>query len=378
MTRLPNILFLLKLVPGDKYGSLEEQIQMLAPAVAERNSVFVVAFTESRVGSVSQYLDKKIPSHQIDLTTFSFRKVRKLLDVIRLNKIDLVHWNFQDPILNPYIWALSLLRPGLRHCMTDHISRPDTSMLPARSRLKVWIATWLMRRYALILCVSDFVRSTYPLGDRAARAVTQYHFINTERFDIDAKTREDVRRQETVGDNIVGVIVSHLIPEKGVAVAIEAASLAPKRLVLWVVGGGPEAENLAALSVAKGLKDRVKFFGQQSEVQRYMQAADFLICPSLWQEAAGLANIKAQACGLPVVASRIGGIPEHVLEHKTGLLFEPGDSTGLARLMTRLVDEPGLLAELAAQARPWVCRQFSAQRRLPELLDRYCTVGVQQ
>ena len=54
----------------------------------------------------------------------------------------------------------------------------------------------------------------------------------------------------------------------------------------------------------------LRMLGLQPQVQRYLQAADAFICPSLWAEAAGFVNIEAQACGLPVLASRIGGIPE--------------------------------------------------------------------
>jgi glycosyltransferase involved in cell wall biosynthesis len=111
--------------------------------------------------------------------------------------------------------------------------------------------------------------------------------------------------------------------------------------------------------------------GLQVNVQPYLQAADVFVCPSLWAEAAGLVNLEAQACGLPVVASRIGGIPEYVVEGCTGLFFEPGDSETLAAHIRRLINEPELHRNMAAEARAWALEQFSPEVRLPELLDFY-------
>ena len=81
-----------------------------------------------------------------------------------------------------------------------------------------------------------------------------------------------------------------------------------------------------------------------------MQAADCLVCPSLWAEAAGLVNLEALSTGLPVVASRIGGIPEYVEDGKTGMLFPPGDHQALAALIRRLMDTPEEYQQLAAAA----------------------------
>ena len=66
-----------------------------------------------------------------------------------------------------------------------------------------------------------------------------------------------------------------------------------------------------------------------------LQAADCAVCPSIWSEAAGLVNLEAQACGLPVIARRIGGIPELVEDGRTGFLFTPGDHRELAERLRR-------------------------------------------
>src|SRR5262249_30654550 len=156
------------------------------------------------------------------------------------------------------------------------------------------------------------------------------HFINTDRFRPNLAIREAVRREHGCEQRFVALLAAHLIPEKGVDVAIRALVETPQNVVLWIVGTGPEQACLQALTAKLGLPDRIKFFGQQPEVQPFMQAADCLLCPSLWAEAAGFVNIEALATGLPVLASRIGGIPEYVDDCRTGILFPPGDHQALA------------------------------------------------
>jgi GT2 family glycosyltransferase/glycosyltransferase involved in cell wall biosynthesis len=83
-----------------------------------------------------------------------------------------------------------------------------------------------------------------------------------------------------------------------------------------------------------------------AEVPRVFASLDALVFPSVWEETSGIGAREALAAGVPVVASRIGGIPETVRHDVNGLLFEPGDAADLARQIRRLVDEPGLLDRL--------------------------------
>ena len=165
---------------------------------------------------------------------------------------------------------------------------------------------------------------------------------------------------------------AYLIKEKGIEVAVRALARLPESFVLWVVGDGPEFDALQALSGELGVQDRVHFLGLQSQVEPYMQAADAFVCPSLWAEAAGLVNIEAQACGLPVLASRIGGIPEYVKDGETGLLFPPGDADALARSALALQD-PGRRRDMGRRARERAVQEFSVARRIDEYLDLYWT-----
>jgi glycosyltransferase involved in cell wall biosynthesis len=197
------------------------------------------------------------------------------------------------------------------------------------------------------------------------------HFINTDRFQPDEAERRRCRAQLGVENRFVMLVVGQLIKEKGIDVAVRALAALPDSVVLWIVGRGPEEDSLRRLIADLHLGERARLLGLQRHVQPYLQSADCFVCPSLWAEAAGLVNIEAQACGTPVVASRIGGIPEYVADGKTGLLFPPGDAATLAHCVRRLLEDPVERGNLAANARAHAMANFSVQARMPEWLDLY-------
>ncbi len=121
---------------------------------------------------------------------------------------------------------------------------------------------------------------------------------------------------------------------------------------------------------ANGLTDRVVFAGwvDGDEKLSALSRADIFVLPSHTE---GLPNamLEAMAAGLPVVASRVGGVPEIVHERVTGYLADPGDEGSMTESLARLIEHPDLRAEMGAAARRHVERHYSVDR-LPEMLER--------
>lgn len=143
------------------------------------------------------------------------------------------------------------------------------------------------------------------------------------------------------------VIVGRLVPRKGVAEAIRALAGIPDA-ELVVVGGPaageldsyPEVCRLRAVAESAGVAGRVRFTGQlpHAELPAVLHSADLLLAVP-WYEPFGIAPLEAMACGLPVVASAVGGMLDTVLDGQSGLLLEPGDSTALAAAVSGLLDD---------------------------------------
>jgi glycosyltransferase involved in cell wall biosynthesis len=150
-------------------------------------------------------------------------------------------------------------------------------------------------------------------------------------------------KRETDGKNIL--FVGSLYPVKGVQYLIMAMKLVHDKMPdarLILVGDGKEREPLAALSIQLGIQKYVQFVGKvpHAKVQTFMQQADVFILPSLSE---GLPNVilEAMACGLPIVASRIGGIPDIIINETNGYLVEVKDTDAIAhKIMLLLQDGP--------------------------------------
>jgi glycosyltransferase involved in cell wall biosynthesis len=116
----------------------------------------------------------------------------------------------------------------------------------------------------------------------------------------------------------------------------------------------PHAEYAARLERIGAGDSRITFHGayRRDDLAAILAATDAIVVPSICYESAGLVIWEANDAGVPVVASRLGGIPELVTHDRDGLLFEPGQPDDLGRQIERLQSEPGLLARLAAETRP--------------------------
>jgi glycosyltransferase involved in cell wall biosynthesis len=229
----------------------------------------------------------------------------------------------------------------------------------------------LYKRYTRVFGVSRFI--TDHLRDQGCSAdlYTRLHVLNTKRFQPDTNVRDVIRQQYDAGQTFVVVVVGYLVRAKGVDVAIRAMAHLPPSVKLWVIGGGEESGVLQNLCQELGLTERVRFFGHQPDVQRFLQAADCFVCPSRWGEAAGLVNLEAQSSGLPAIASRIGGIPEYIQDGQTGFVFTPGDDRDLAEKIRLLYDDPGLCQAMQRSARNWVLEHFSSENCLDDFLNLY-------
>jgi glycosyltransferase involved in cell wall biosynthesis len=289
---------------------------------------------------------------------------------LKEHHIEVVHWNFTSPLGNSYLWWLTLLCPSVAHYFTDHNSRWLPLPAPPRG-WKAALARRLLGRYRKVFCVSDFVRDCLE-GQRVwSNLFHLRHFVNTDRFRPDAVTRARLREELGAAEQFVVLLVGQLIKAKGADVLLRALAPLPAHAVLWLIGEGEEKEALAQLVVELGLETRVRFLGLQQHVQPYLQAADCFVCPSRWAEAAGLVVLEAAACGLPVLASRIGGLPEYVEEGQGGFLFEPCNHAELAALLVRLIKDPELCRRTGEQARLRAWQRFSPEAGLPDILDLY-------
>ena len=281
--RLRRVLYAALLDPSRKFGSMEEQAFLLAAVFRARGGLFLPVFlTQSEAVGLARYRDAGLEIAALDLSRFRFSTLAQLLRLINGRRIEVVDWNFFQPLTNAYVWALSALAPWLKHYFTDHNSRlAEPGPSPARHHA---LKRQFLRRYTRVIGVSRFVADSLRKQSMWPPPDCRLHFINTDRFTPDRIVRSEVRRRLDVDGHFVLVTAAYLIHAKGIDVALRALAQLPERVVLWVVGDGDQSAALAALSRELGLQNRVRFLGLQSHVEPYMQAADVFVCPSRWAE----------------------------------------------------------------------------------------------
>jgi glycosyltransferase involved in cell wall biosynthesis len=203
-----------------------------------------------------------------------------------------------------------------------------------------------------------------------------YNAVNPARFTpLETEQQSKLRNELGIpsGQPVV-VCASNLRPEKGIDHLMQAASrvLAKRPDTYFViVGGGPLAPQLQELAVKLGIAANVRFTGLRSDVHRYMAMANVVAVPSVWQEPAGFVVIEAIACGRPVVATRVGGIPEYMADGVTGIAVDPAAPEQLANALLRLLNSPEEAAAMGRAGRTRVEDRLSIDRWVRETISLY-------
>jgi glycosyltransferase involved in cell wall biosynthesis len=185
--------------------------------------------------------------------------------------------------------------------------------------------------------------------------------------------RARVRAAEGVlEDEIVVLQIAALAPHKSQRDLLRAASAALARrpeLRFWIAGEGRLRRELEAERDALALGDRFRLLGFREDVLDLLAAAD-LFCVSSYLEGMGTSTLDAMAAGLPVVATRVGGIPEIVADGVTGLLVPPREPESLARALVDLAEDRSRRERMGQEARIKV-RAFSADRTAERTREAY-------
>jgi L-malate glycosyltransferase len=177
------------------------------------------------------------------------------------------------------------------------------------------------------------------------------------------------------GAEAVIVHVSNFRPVKRVGLVVEIFRRVREhhRVRLVMIGDGPDRIAAERQAAELGLGDVVDFVGEQQDLVPWLSTADLFLLPSS-QESFGLAALEAMACGVPVVASRVGGLPDVITDGRTGFLCDPDDVGLMAERALALVKDAALRAEMGAAAARDVRERFSTDTIVPQYEAFYARV----
>jgi glycosyltransferase involved in cell wall biosynthesis len=214
--------------------------------------------------------------------------------------------------------------------------------------------------------ISDFMAKKFATrGVPAELMYVLYNPLNLEYFKPDPALRQATRKSfGYADDDIVLGFLGALHPDKGFLQLADAVNQAmaqiPELKALWL-GDGRGAEALEEKITSGGFASRHARHKWTADVRPYYAAMDILAMPSVESETFGRVSIEAQASGVPVLCSDIGGIPETLSPGVTGLLLQPGNVAAWRDAVIALASDSGRRNKMAEEGRDWVEQKFSAQ-----------------
>ena len=220
---------------------------------------------------------------------------------------------------------------------------------------------WLMRRTDAVVASAASVREFYIDQVKAdpSKVEVIYNAVDWSQLQT-TMSREEFRASAGVpADVTVAGIIARLTAQKAHQVLFDAIAhdAGLSKLHLLVVGDGELRAQLTARAVTLGIQGRVHFLGARRDLGNILASIDLFAMPSYW-EGLPLSMVLAMGAGLPVVASRVAGIPEVVKDGVSGLLVAPGDVADLAAALKRLVHDDTLRVLLGQEARAFVRPRF--------------------
>ena len=372
---------LLWLVDSLGVGGAEALSVPFARTLDRSEFALTVATINGAEGANAERL-REVGVDVIDLRARNLRDVgamRRLLALLRERQIDLVHAH----LTYSAIWsALATKLTGVPSVASLHVTPEATRALSTslRHRVLTGVRDDLMKRIvnrwtSRVIMVSAALRDLYVengLDRDKARVV--HNGVELERF---RHPREETRRRLDTEFAIPSsapllVTVSVLRPAKGIEVLIDAMTNIPDATLL-IIGDGPKRQEWEELAASKGVTDRIRWAGFRNDVDRLLAGCDLLVHPSL-DDAFPTVLLEAMAARLPVVATRVGGIPEIVTAGVTGALVPPGNARRLAQCVSSLLADSAQLERMRSATAAEADR-FSTTAWVERLADVYRDVA---
>ncbi len=296
-----------------------------------------------------------------------WRVLMSLLDLCRRERVRIWHGhdyksNVLGLLLRPF-WAMRLVTTV--HGWVKHTRR--TPLYYRIDRL-------CLPRYERVICVSpDLVAASRRAGVPARRCVLIENGIDTDEYRRHLGTAEAKARAGVPAGRLVVGAVGRLSGEKGFDLLVRAADRLLREgldLELWIVGTGDQRPPLERLIADLGRGDRVRLLGYRADTVDLYQAMDVFVLSSLRE---GLPNVllEAMALEVPVLATRVAGVPRLVRHGSDGILIEPGSEAELADGLRRLLTDPTLRGRLAAAGRRVIEERYSFRARMDKVRAVY-------
>ena len=319
----------------------------------------------------------RIHYHEVEVSTYPLFQfppyclalASRMAEVAERHSLDLLHVHYAIPHSISALLAQQMLAPVRRLPFITTLHGTDITLV-GTDRSYFPITKFAMERSDGITAISEYLRARtvevfgVPNEIRVIR-----NFVNCDIYRPARQKRPE--NPYVPADAKVLMHISNFRPVKRIPDCIRILEAARKHVNahLLMVGDGPERGPAEDLTRELGLDDFITFLGKQDHIERLLPLADVVLLPSEL-ESFGLAALEGMACGVPAVATRVGGVPELITHGHDGYLETPGDVPALAQRVIELLTDPDLHRRMSESARATAVAKFCSSRVIP-LYERY-------
>ncbi len=354
------------------YGGSGVVATELGKALAARgHQIHFIAYSMPfRLGHVTE----NIYFHEVTVNTYplfeyppySLALTSKMMDVVKYEKLDLLHVHYAIPHATSAVHARQILEKQRIHIPVVTTLHGTDITLVGQDPSFAPVVTYSINESDGVTAVSNYLReATYQSFDIHKDIEVIPNFIDTVRFQ--RMKKQHFKQALCPNGEKVLVHVSNFRPVKRAADVVEVFHRLRQEgleIKLLLVGDGPDRVPAEHLARKLGVYEDIRFLGKQEPVEEILSIADVFMIPS-GSETFGLAALEAMACGVPVVSSDVGGLPELNIDGVTGYLCPLGDIEVLTERTRRILTDEDLYARMAAAARDRAVNEFSLERIIP-------------
>ena len=374
---MPTLLSVFAVEPS-RIGGTETFALELSTQLGRKGWKSVLCFESQPAGEVADFL--RLPNVSIEVlpgcTSPNAAGLRRIAAILRRHKPDVLHLHFMGFVsLVPWLARLQSVE---KIFFTDHSSRP-ADYLPRRAplwkRLLVRVINYPLSK---VICVSRYGYDCMTTLDLLPKTRYElvYNAVDLSRVAPDENRGSAFRRRFSISEKKKTIVqISWIIPEKGIGELLEVArrmQTADSAVEFIIVGEGPYRQNYMKRAEEVGLSN-ITWTGLIRDPfgEGVYDAADLVCQLSRWNELFGWMISEAMAFEKPVVATRLGGIPELVVDGETGYLVEAGDTAAAADKLLLLMHDPELRKLMGQKGRLAVKTHFNLRENIAQLLKIY-------
>lgn len=351
----------------------KDQFEVLVACGTKEGNTLIEKLKEAKIRTIELGSSEREINLKKDFASF-----KDLVRIIKEEKPAIAHFNSSKIgfLSSLAVLFLKLSAPSfkLKAIFTSHgwaFNEDHRSML---SKIIFYIAHYLT------VAICDL---TIAVSEKTKRDIAWLPFINQkitvihngiEKFQPLTKKEcaEILKREET--DQKIILTIGELHPNKGIDIAIRGIALLPtqirKKIIYYIVGGGEQKAKLEELVLNLGLREYVRFVGQIENAKKILPGTDLMLVPSR-TENLPFVVLEAGFCGIPTIATAVGGIPEIIKDMQNGILVHPRNPKEIAEAIIYLLDHKEKQKEFGQALKNTVTNFFSFEKMLAETISLY-------